>query len=404
METDVKIENAVSTLTLPPASVLKQELALKDPTQVEVLPQEESELDARAVAFVDELLKIDPKDLEKSEQGKNTVEMMATDLQRKAAGQSQLLREPLKKLAEKSDDGGSVAKTLIDLKMQVEGLDPGKFDFGAGWFSRAVGMIPGVGTPMKRYFTKFESAQTVISAIVRSLEGGRDGLLRDNITLVEDQKMMRTSTHNLEKAIRLGMLIDQKLQYKMERELASDEEKKKFVGEELMFPLRQRIIDLQQQLAVNQQGVLAVEVIIRNNKELVRGVNRSLNVTVSALQVGATVAMALANQKIVLDKLEAVNKTTSDLISGTAARLKTQGVQIHQQASSAVLDMNSLKQAFADIETALSDISKYRNEALPKMASTIGELDEMSKKADATIKKMEKGNSQKPQIELKVDV
>jgi len=38
--------------------------------------------------------------------------------------------------------------------------------------------------------------------------------------------------------------------------------------------LRQRIQDLQQQLAVNQQGVLAVELIIRNNKELMKGVDK----------------------------------------------------------------------------------------------------------------------------------
>ena len=43
-----------------------------------------------------------------------------------------------------------------------------------------------------------------------------------------------------------------------------------------------------------------------------RGVDRSLDVTVNALQVAVTVALALANQKIVLDKVEAINKTTSD--------------------------------------------------------------------------------------------
>ena len=71
-----------------------------------------------------------------------------------------------------------------------------------------------------------------------------------------------------------------------------------------------------------------------------------------------------------LDKIEAINKTTSAMIAGTAERLKTQGTQIHEQASSTMLDMESLKQAFADIDAALDEISKYRREALPTMAST----------------------------------
>ncbi len=70
---------------------------------------------------------------------------------------------------------------------------------------------------------------------------------------------------------------------------------------DLLFPLRQRIQDLQQQLPVNQQGLLTTELVIRNNRELIRGVNRALNVTVYALQVAATSALALANQKIVLE-------------------------------------------------------------------------------------------------------
>jgi uncharacterized protein YaaN involved in tellurite resistance len=61
-------------------------------------------------------------------------------------------------------------------------------------------------------------------------------------------------------------------------------------------------MDLQQQLVVNQQGVLSIDLIMRNNVELTRGVDRAINVTVSALQVAVTLALALANQRITLEK------------------------------------------------------------------------------------------------------
>ncbi len=115
--------------------------------------------------------------------------------------------------------------------------------------------------------------------------------------------------------------------------------------------------------------------------------------TISALQVAVTVALALAHQKIVLDKIEAINTTTSAMIAGTAERLKTQGTAIHQQASSTMLDMESLKQAFADIDTALDEISRYRREALPTMAGTILELDELTAESEAAIENMERGRT-----------
>jgi uncharacterized protein YaaN involved in tellurite resistance len=362
---------------------------------------ENRELDAKADQFVAALLAIDPKDFKARKDYVTAAENMGIELQKQAAKKSEILKQQIGKIAKDEGDGGNVANSLVDLKMQVEDLDPSRLDFDPGWFSRTLGLIPGVGTPLKRYFTKFESAQTVIAAIVRSLELGRDQLARDNVNLVDDQKAMYELTLKLEKAIQLAQRIDQKLDAKL-KAMTPGTEQHQFVSEELLFPLRQRIIDLQQQMVVNQQGVLVTEGIIRNNKELVRGVNRTLHVTVSALNVGAALAIALANQKNVLEKVESVNKTTSDLIAGTAERLKTQGAQIHKQAASASLDIDKLKQAFADIKIAMDDIATFRQNALPQMAQSVIELDQISAEASAQIEKMNRGNQLRPGVTIDI--
>lgn len=362
---------------------------------------EDRELDKKADQFVDALLAIDPKDFATRKDYAAAAESMGIELQKQAAKKSEILKQQIGKIAEQESEGGEVAKSLVDLKLQVEELDPASFDLEPGWFSRLVGLVPGVGTPLKRYFTKYESAQTVIAAIVRSLETGRDQLVRDNVNLVDDQRGMYELTGKLEKAIRLAQRIDQKLEARL-REMTAASEQHKFVSEELLFPLRQRIIDLQQQLAVNQQGVLVTEGIIRNNKELVRGVNRTLHVTVSALNVGATLAIALANQKTVLEKVESVTKTTGDLIAGTAERLKTQGAQIHKQASSSMLDIEQLRQAFADIKIAMDDIATFRSNALPEMAHSVVELDRITAEAASQIEKMSRGNQMRPGINIDI--
>jgi len=379
---------------------VKGALALRDPEAIGKDADVDAELDAKAGELVASLLDFGKGDVDAEDRAKEAVETMGRALQQAAAHKSAMLRAPIKDLSRHAEDGGPVANALVDLKLQVEELDPNKFDFEAGWFSRLLGMLPGIGTPLKRYFTKYESSQTVIDAIIRSLDMGKDQLNRDNVTLGEDQKAMRTLTRTLERQIELAQLMDSKIQYKLDREIAADDPRRGFVQDEILFPLRQRIMDLQQQLAVNQQGVLSTAIIIGNNKELIRGVDRALDVTVSALQVAVTVALALAHQKIVLDKVEAINKTTSDLIAGTAAQLKRQGATIHTRASSAGLDMESLKSAFADINAAMEEISSYRREALPQMAQTILEFDKLAEEGEEAIKKMEQGRAARPTLDL----
>jgi len=382
---------------------LKKELHLADPKNLTI---ETTDIDQSIVDHADDLvariLNTEMNNETSRREVKNAVDTMGLELQKESAHRSAMLKQPLSRLMQDSEDGGAVAKSLIDLKLQVEELDPMQFDLEGGWITRILGYIPGVGTPIKRYFSRFESASTSIDSIIKSLENGKEQLKRDNITLTDDQKRMRDLTVKLEKTIKLGNLIDKKLQSELDNNLLQDDPRYKFISEELLFPLRQRIMDLQQQMLVNQQGYLTTEMIIRNNKELIRGVNRALNTTISALQVGVTLALALANQKIVLEKVQAINKTTESLIAGTAKRLKTQGAEIHKQASRSQIDISVLKQAFDDISIALDDISKYRQEALPQMAKNILELDELAGKAEAQIKQVEKAEAVEGDFSLEI--
>lgn len=390
--TNAGTDRRTTTATMPELNLdLNIEGAKAEIAVVE--PEPTDELRAQAEAQVAQLLSIDPTDDDARTAARSAVDSMGRDLQTRSASRSRMLQAPLKEISHGTEDGGEVAKSLSDLRIEVEKLDPSGLDTDAGWITRAIGKIPGVGTPLKRYFMRYESSQTQVDAIVVSLEKGRDQLKRDNVTLGDDQKQMRELTHALADQIALAQQLDAVVVDKLAGEIGPDDPRRQFVEEDILFALRQRTLDLQQQLAVNQQGVLAIEIIIRNNRELIRGVDRALDVTISALQVAVTVALALAHQKIVLDKIQAINTTTSAMIAGTAVRLKTQGTQIHQQASSTMLDMEALKSAFADIDTALDEISRYRREALPTMAGTILELDQLTAESEESIRQMESGRS-----------
>ncbi len=202
---------------------------------------------------------------------------------------------------------------------------------------------------------------------------------------------MRELTKELNQKIVLGEELDAYLTEQIEHQKAinGDGEKIKFVEEEILFPLRQRIIDFNQMLAVNQNGIIAMEVIRKNNYELIRSVNRAQTVTISALNVAVTVAGALYNQKIVLEKVKMLNQTTNSMIEATSRMLNTQGTEIQKQAMDSNLDVETLKRAFHETFDALESINEYKQKALPQMKETIAEFRQLADEGETVIRGIE---------------
>jgi uncharacterized protein YaaN involved in tellurite resistance len=276
----------------------------------------------------------------------------------------------------------------MDLQRELKDLDPSLIDF------TKTGILGKLFDPIRSYFAKYQKADSVIADIIVSLDKGNATLKNDNTTLEIEQQAMRDLTKKLMKEIQLGTLMDESIEKQIEAAKAGNEdpEKVKFVTEEVLFPLRQRFMDMQQMIVVNQQGVMATELVIRNNKELMRGVERAKNVTISALRISVMVAGALYNQKIVLKKIQMLNDLTNLFISSNAQMLKKQGAEIQKGSMEANISVETLKTAFADVMEALDSISTYKQEALPKMRDTINQFKELTAKSEEQIQQLEKGH------------
>lgn len=369
--------------------VVSQE-KLKSAIEEEVKPEpkEVSQLKELAITNVGAILELDLESLEKRKEVLQSIDSFGMSTMRSSSDKNSLLQVSVGNLSKMGDEGGQVAKGLAELNLQLKDLDPSAVDFAKN------GILGKFFNPLRSYFAKYQKADAVISDIIISLDKGKTVLKNDNTTLEFEQQSLRELTKKLQKEIQLGMLMDQEIETQIEAaKLRSEsEERIRFITEEVLFPLRQRVMDLQQMLVVNQQGIMAIEVVIRNNKELIRGVDRARNVTVSALKISVTVASALYNQRIVLKKIELLNQTTNNLISGTSKMLKDQGAAIHKQSLESSISVDTLKQAFTDVLSALDSISTYKQEALPKMRETINQFRELADSGEQQIVRLEKGN------------
>ena len=335
---------------------------------------------------VEAVMNLDMDSLEDRKLILKSIDEFGLDTMQKSSQKNALLEVSIKNLSKMGGEGGEVAVGLTELQRTMKDLDPSMIDFTKkGLFGR-------VSNPIRAYFDKYQKADTVINDIMESLERGKTTLKNDNTTLEIEEIAMRDLTKRLAKEIEMGMLMDDEISHALDNAKANNEDSDKisFVSEEILFPLRQRVMDMQQMIVVNQQGIIAIEVIRRNNKELIRGVDRAKNVTISALRTATIVASALYNQKIVLKKIDILNKTTNDLISGTSKMLKEQGAEIQKQAIESSISVDTLKNAFSDTLEALNSISSYKQEALPKLKETINQFRELADLGEKQISKIEK--------------
>ena len=303
----------------------------------------------------------------------------------RSANKNNLLNARFKDLAKGGDEAVNVGNKLEELDKEIRNLDPSAIEF------KKSGFLGKLLRPVRNYFDKYEQADEAINNILMSLDASSKVLQNDNTTLLAEEDYLRELTKKLMSDIELGKQMDASIEQQIRRAEIDgvDQAKIDFVREEVLFPLRQRIMDMQQMIVVNQQGIISLNVVRRNNKELIRGVHRAKNVTVTALRNGIMVASALYNQQVVIKKINALNDTTEQVIESTSRMLREQGSEIQRQSMETMISPEVLKTSFAEALAAIQDVSNYKNQALPQMQQTINTFSEMAIEGQKVVDKIE---------------
>ena len=352
----------------PPKQVIETQAPAMAP---QVDPQSIPALDGKVDNFLNALMTAQTRSPEFAQQAANVRSMGDADVRRAAETSNRLLQTPVRAIKEGALASGSrVGNTLLELRRTVEDLDPSQATGGR----KFLGMIP-FGDKIVNYFRKYEAAQSHLNGILHSLRNGQDELTKDNVALKMEKQNLWGTMGRLNQYIYVAERLDAKLSATIAQLELSDPERARSLSQDVLFYVRQKHQDLLTQLAVSIQSYLAIDIIIKNNLELIKGVDRASTTTVSALRTAVIVAQALGNQKLVLDQITALNTTTSDLIQRTSEMLRDNSAQIQQQAASATIGLPQLQAAFQNIYATMDSIDNFKMQALDTMAATIGTLE-----------------------------
>ena len=383
--------SAESVLTLtapPPAQAVAATAAprLAPAVEASALPG----LDARVEGYIGSLMAAEPRSPDFAAKATDVRSMGDEDIRRAAESSNRLLKSPVKAMQEGGlSEGSKVGSTLIELRRTVEDLDPKE----ATGPKRFMGMIP-FGDKLTDYFHKYQSAESHLDAILHALRDGQDELGKDNGALDLEKQQLWEAMGRLNQYVYVAERLDARLAAGITDIEPISPEKAKALRDDVLFYVRQKHQDLLTQLAVSIQNYLAIDIVIKNNIELMKGVDRASTTTISALRTAVMVAQALGNQKLVLDQITALNTTTSSMIERTSEMLRDNSVAIQQQAASATIGLPQLQAAFQNIYATMDAIDSFKVEALDNMAATIGTLETEVGKSREYLDRVERQNPQ----------
>lgn len=363
---------------------------------VAVPPAKRTELQGRAQSFVDELAALEPGSPEFTSRVADITRLGEREVRSSADLANRMLDRPSSSLAAArgrgagSEPQAQVARALQDLRTTITDLDPARADLTAP--KRALIRMPG-GRKLSRYFERYQSAQKHLDAIIRALISGQDELRKDNAAIEHERETLWATMGALAEYNTLASALDNATSARITEIRASDPGRADTLTADALFPIRQRRQDLTTQIAVSVQGYLALDVLRKNNAELITAVERARTTTISALRTAVVVAEGLANQRLVLDQIDALNQTTGSMIESTSELLKQQTGMVHDQATSSGVGVDTLQHAFDNVFATMDAIDGYRARAVEAMAVTVDALEQQVARSQTYLDRSRSGTS-----------
>ena len=358
------------------------DFALTPPDPVEPVPVDRAaglipvtdesrvELSAQAVAFIEALNAVDPQSPDFSRIVDEALVLGEAEMRVAAQIAGRLLDRTLASVS--SLHGAQVSTSLAELRRSVRELDPQDLTKLTG--RKILGFIPG-GNAAKGLLARLRAADEPVNRIVLKLRSGQDALKRDNAAIKGERQRLWDLMTKLSRDAALAAEMDEAVQRQVAILDLSDPGRAQALRADVLFGLRQRHQDLLIQLAVCAQGYLALDVVRRNNDELIKGIERAVSTTVTALRIGVAVAAALAGQREVIDQVDAVRGLTDSILKSNAALMSLQGQDIQRIASTPAVGIEAVRTSFDQIYAAIDAIDTFKARAADSMSSTVTALD-----------------------------
>ncbi|WP_370971168.1 toxic anion resistance protein [Amycolatopsis sp. cg9] len=341
---------------------------------------------ARADGFATRLAALDVRSPEFTDLLDELLAVGEADMRAAAGVAGTMLDRSMRSVASPQD---AVTTSLAGLRRTVAGLDPAKLPLTG---RKLLGMFP-VAAGAKRALDRYRAANEPVNALVVDLRGRQDVLRRDNAAIKGERERLWKVLGKLAEAAAFAEAVDGAIERQAAVFDLTDPVRAQALRGDVLYPIRQRHQDLLTRLAVGAQGYLALDLVRKNNDELIRGVERAVSTTVSALRVALLVSGALASQRDVLDEVAALQATTDGLIRANTELLALQSAEIRKASSDPAVATETIRQSFDRIYASIDAIDGFRADAVRSMAATVESLSGEIRRAEVHLRRSHEGEA-----------
>jgi uncharacterized protein YaaN involved in tellurite resistance len=247
--------------------------------------------------------------------------------------------------------------------------------------------IPGVRklvTSVAQIKAKYDTIEKNIDGILDKLEAGRQLAIRDNNLLEKQFRNNCDYVDQLEELIIAGKLKSEQLEGMIENMKANNAEFEDYQisdVEEYKNSLDKRLHDLTVLRYAFKQSLVQIRIIQRTNMMSANNTEAQIALTVPLWKNQLSLAVALYNQKNVIEMSGKVADATNQILTKNAEMMKTQAIEVAAQNQRSVIDIETLRKSTADILATVEGVQKANKEGAEKRANAEAEL----RKLEATM-------------------
>jgi len=254
-----------------------------------------------------------------------------------------------------------LSSNFAEIKALSQSLDPFLNHVKEDGIPRLLERIPFIPTPMRRYYTRFESQRDKVEQIVKSLEKVTDVFEKDIELFKAQLRSMSDYCTAIGKNIFIGQAIEKGLLRALAKDLFVEDPRRDFIEKEQIPRLRERMSNLKRQLDLNRGYITVLTVVLLNNESLYKALIRGKKDLVAAFNLGVRMAGVRINLTIA-----PVEESKSTHVDGSP-----------DDNLFAPQTLKSLSAAFArtiDLADSVKDFIKKSLEAFRESASGLPQL------------------------------
>ncbi len=298
----------------------------------------------------------------------------------------------------KDNDGKEVAEIIEKLSKEFDTINPGNVDWSTPRkkTKKFLGVIP-FGNKIAKYWEKYQDVMGIINENITLLENLLDKKEQDIVLINARKDAFLGSMNEYHKAIVAGVIIKETLERKIDEE--QDEEKKRFMQENWLYPLNKRIMALQESYLSAFDSAISAELVARGHRELIMDLREKNKVAMIRLQTGVWLAAELYDQKRLLDSAKALKEANKNLADTVHRMLGTYQNEIQKEASSSFQEFEQWQRHMQQTIQLYTEAKEFRVNALPILNEKIANFGELMQTAEKKAEEIKKaGESQPPKF------